>query len=253
MSATMNPPSGPRPPDSRVRWHILASLAGTAMAAALLWCTISVENTALAFLGAFAAALLWGLSSFKSSLGYLVPGVLFGGGALLHHYILPNERFDSYLYTPVNGVIVALALGFAIGLHYARRDGRQQVLDDRQAAAVHASHPPTSRTRRHIVVSVAAVALTVLAYLAAIELGRPWSVIVSVLLLGGAAALGGLSSLSPVVAGGGGAILAVFGDDPRFLVVGILVLLSGALSCRLAREEGLRAERRELAVAPSTP
>lgn len=248
-------PSGPRPPDSRLRWHLLACVAGMVFAGAILAATASISNSVIALGAAALSAFAWCLVASQSSLGYLVPGVLLGVSGLVHHHLWDIPALGQHLQATTNGVIVAASLGLAFALHQARRDGRAMVRHDEEVAAVHAAHAPESRMRRHVYSGIIAVILTAGAYLAAQYLAHPWNVLLSLALLAVTAGLGGISSIAPVAAGGGCAALALFqifrGEDPRTLAVAAFILLAGALAARFARRSGGRYERRERAVTGS--
>lgn len=280
MTTTASPvtPATPRPPDSRLRWHALASVAGTVFAVIILWSSLTLRNE-FAVLGIFAAAaLLWALSASQSSLGYLVPSTLLGAGALVHQFAVEIPTLGPYLASTRTAVIVAIALGLAIALHFARRDGRDAVLRDELAAAVHASHAPESRRGRHIFAGLGGALLAgiavsmgafggVVATGGAGDVGFRWDILAALILITIAAALGSLSAWAPLAAGIVGAVFTAFhwadlasvyipwihqedaAEGTRALAVATLLLLTGALSCRLARRAGQRAERRERAIS----
>lgn len=251
LVAAATPPSGPRPPDSRLRWHILVSITGTVLSAAIMWATGAVEHTALAGGVAALCCLVWALASSQSSLGYLVPAVVVGVAALVHHHFIQTPFVGDYLLQASTGVLVAIAFGLAVALHYARRDGSNKVRRDEMAAAVHSSHAPDSTLRTHILAGGLALILAGLSYWLAQVLAHPWNVGVSLLLIAAAAALGALSSFAPVLAGIGAAALSVVhlyrAEEPRALILAALLLVAGSLACRLARRSGMRHERRERA------
>lgn len=271
ISAPTNPPSGPRPPDSRMRWHILAAVAGTILAAAALWASTFMDEAEIGpqILGALGTAALmtvWALLASHSSLGYLVPGIALGVLALVQHFVVDIPLLGDLLLTPTNGVIVAICIGLAVSVHVARRDGRSIVTKDEIAAAVHASHAPESRIRRHVITGIGAVILATAAFVTPEFWHRPmveapagttyfpWGFALSLVLFVATAKLGGFSSLALVVASGVGVVFLVFGQaipstEPVTVAIVAILLLSASLTCRLARRAGVRFERRERAVS----
>ncbi|MDN5558150.1 MAG: hypothetical protein L0G23_01775 [Ruaniaceae bacterium] len=265
-------PATPRPPDSRVRWHVLASLAGTVLAAAILWSSLTLHNEFMALAVVAVAATVWALIASQSSLGYLVPGILFGISALVQQFVVEIPVFGRYLITTRTGIIVAVAFGLAIALHFARKDGRAAVLRDELAAAVHASHAPESRRSRHILAGLGAallagIALAMAAFGGGGAVAFRWDTLAALVLITIAAALGSLSAWAPLAAGLLGAVFTAFhwtdltsiylpwihqeaaAEGARALAVATLLLVTGAVSCRLARRSGQRAERRERATS----
>ena len=270
-------PATPRPPDSRMRWHILAALSGLLLAAAIVWCTERGEPALLCVGGFVLASLLWALVASQSSLGYLVPGLALGAATLVHQFAMSIPRVGVYLLSPSAGVIAAVSLGLAVALHFARKDGKDAVRRDELAAAVHASHAPESRRSRHILGGLGAALLAGVALMMvirgdALNIDRAgasvfgWDTLAALTLIAIAAALGSVSAWAPLAAGLVGVAFTALhvpdlvsiatpwnGPEATLhgvlaLTVGTLLLLAGSLSCRLARRSGQRAARHERAI-----
>lgn len=265
----------PQPPEPRLRWHILAAVVGTILAAGSAFLVFA--HWPLPGAAVVLTALLWAVAAGPfSSLGYAVPGLL----ALV---VAVTSFFGvSFTTTTLGGsgtsgaegagaagswplpfsliTLAGLAFGLAIAMHFARRDGRGRLRDDARRAALRANMAPTSRLWAHILAPVIG-GLFGLAAGAVLASGQDrLTLFVAAMLLLAVGVSGGYSALGPLGGAAGiglGAVgfmwLETGGGFAGGWLAGLgpvwglaVVAACAALAVRLARSAGRTFELEDL-------
>lgn len=221
-------------------------------------------------------AFLWAAAAGPfSSLGYAVPGALalafaatsfLGVDFSVGHGVSASGGAASSWPLPYALVTCAgLALGLAIAMHFARRDGRGRLRDDARRAALRANMAPTSRLWAHILAPIVS-GLFGLAAGAMMASGQDrLTLFAAAMLLTAVGISGGYSALGPV-GGGAGVVLGAVGFvwleygswagvlDAGGVLLGAgpvwalaIVAGFGSMAVRLARSAGKTFERDNLA------